>query len=150
MSSRADCAARRRKHRAVVLACLVGLVVVGAVSWRPSEEGILPWSTFSITSEGIGASGPVTVSGSQDKDGLTALTVKAFDREMKVTDEQLKQVRGFAANGMQLSYEEGYEQTGGRTVYVKLLRGFVSGVRDSRLLTVRDHGGVSVEDLKKK
>ena len=56
---------------------------------RASQEGQLAWSSFSIESPGIGSSGPVTVSGRQAATGLTAMTIKAFDRQIALAKPHL-------------------------------------------------------------
>src|SRR5262245_48047240 len=92
-------------------ALLVPIVAQG------SQEGALALSSFTIQSVGIGGSGPVTISGTQDANMVTALNVKAFDKEFNLTTKQLQELKGLGANGIQLSYERGYKDIGGRTLY---------------------------------
>jgi hypothetical protein len=134
---------------------LLGLLVVGALfGWSPperprahaSQEGILVWSAFSIESLGIGSSGPVSISGKQDRTGPTAVTVKAFGRTYLLAKDHLQKLEGVMMNGMQLSYEGGYKELGGRTLYIQLLRGFTSGVPLRRTIEIRERGDIVVQE----
>jgi len=77
-----------------------------------SKEGILVFSEFSISSQGIGSSGLIKVSGSQTSSGISQLKVSVFDREFVASDAIIKELQNFFANGILLSYEHGYKVTG--------------------------------------
>ena len=47
-------------------------------------------------------------------------------------------------NSLQLSYEAGYKETGGRTLYLVLSQDFTSGVVVRRFVTVKETGTVKV------
>lgn len=114
-----------------------------------SQEGVLSLSSFSIESKGIGSSGPVSISGTKnDKNEFTLLTIKIFGKEYKISDEDLKKIPAKPYNGIQLSYEHGYKELGGRTIYIILQFGFTSGNRDRTLITVTESGTVKVESMK--
>lgn len=111
-----------------------------------SQEGMLRWSSFSIDCEGIGSSGPVTISGKQEKAGISAMTVKAFGRIYELRQEHLDLLKSMSVNGMQLSYEGGLKQ-GGRAIYIQLSSGFfVSGIKARKFVLVREGGDVLVQE----
>jgi hypothetical protein len=110
-----------------------------------SEEGLLALGAFRVESPGIGESGPVTVSGRQSQTAVESLEVKAFGKVFTLTKEQLKQLRGGGMlNNVQLTYETGYKELGGRTVYVRLGQGFTSGSIDARIVAVSEDGKVTI------
>jgi hypothetical protein len=111
-----------------------------------SQEGVLPFASFSIRSEGIGNSGPVEIAGSYGANGLAMLVIKALGREFVLTSEQRQKLSGLSVNSIQLSYEGGYPQFGGRTIYIVLGMGFVRGSVDSRIVTLNERGDVSIDD----
>lgn len=125
-----------------ILALLVGT----AQDAQASEEGVLIWTAFSIQSAGIGESGPVQLSGAYGDGGLARLSIKAFGREVSLSKPQLEKLRGLSVNRMQLSYEEGYRELGGRTVYAVLGRGFLSGARDAKLITLNERGDITIRE----
>ena len=66
---------------------------------------------------------------------------------MRLSKEQLAQVRGGLVNGLQISYEAGYAELGGRTVYVILSKGFTSGVQQSQTIIATEQGSVKVKSV---
>jgi hypothetical protein len=121
----------------LVASALLLLAAGGSVA---SEEGALMWSSFTVRSGGIGTSGPVTVSGTQGGNGITAMEIDAFGRKVVLDDVHLQRLKGVTMNGMQLSYENGYEQLGGRTLYIQLSLGFTSGTPVRKVLVVHERG----------
>ena len=111
-----------------------------------SKEGLLSLNAFALASPGIGASGPVSISGAQSTDGITLLRIEAFGKKFSVGPDQLRELRGFSANGVQITYEGGYVDLGGRTIYVVFSRGFTSGIDGRRYVAVRENGSVTVAD----
>jgi hypothetical protein len=106
----------------------------------------LALSSFTIESAGIGASGPVQVTGKQDNKGITDIRIKAFEKEFIPSETQLSSLSGLAANGIQLSYEAGYKELGGRTIYLLFSKGFTSGMVQSRTVEVNEKGEIRVTD----
>jgi hypothetical protein len=53
------------------------------------------------------------------------------------------------ANSIQLSYEHGYKDLGGRTIYLLMTMGFTSGVPQGKLVSVTERGDIKIEDIKK-
>ena len=136
-------------YRGFKMAALAGACVLLSPfgSARASQEGQLAWSAFTIESPGIGSSGSVTVSGRQGATGLTAMTIKAFDRQIALAKPQLDALKPLRMNGMQLSFEAGYKERGGRTLYVKMLSGFVApGDRVEKVLVINERGDVEVKN----
>ncbi|MCR6663785.1 MAG: hypothetical protein NVV60_11755 [Luteimonas sp.] len=109
-----------------------------------SREGILPISAFALESPGIGGSGPVKVSGAQSSDGISLLRVEAFGKQFTLRPEHLKELQGFGSNGVKITYEGGYVDLGGRTIYVIFSRGFTSGQVAQKYVALSEDGSVSV------
>jgi hypothetical protein len=109
----------------------------------------MPLASFTLQSNGVD-SGPVSVSGSQDATGVTALTVKAFGKNYALTRAHLQQLRGTIENGIQLSGEGGYPELGGRTIYLQLTMGWTSGIHSGKLITIKERGDITIEAAKAK
>lgn len=124
-----------------VLACAV-------MPASASQEGVLAFGAFTINSFGIGESGPIVVSGRQGQRGVESLEVKAFGKVFALNAEQLRMLQGGLLNGLQLSYEGGYRELGGRTIYLWFSKGFTSGVAEAKLITIRENGVITVTQEK--
>ncbi len=111
-----------------------------------SKEGLLSLNAFALESPGIGQSGPVKIAGAQSAGGITLLRIEAFGKTFNIGPDQLQQLREFNANGVQITYEGGYVDLGGRTIYVIFSRGFTSGVVLQRYVSVTETGLVVVAD----
>ncbi|MBT9613155.1 MAG: hypothetical protein IV108_07815 [Burkholderiales bacterium] len=129
------------KHLRVLVTLIVLLTSLHAAA---SQEGAMVWSEFAISSPGIGSSGPIKISGTQNHDGISTLKVSAFGREHVATASQLQGLRKFSANGMLISYEAGYRELGGRTLYLTFVQGFLSGVQDKKVVTFNEAGEIKV------
>jgi hypothetical protein len=129
--------------RRLILAMVVFAVATCASA---SKEGILPLSNFRLESDGIDGSGKVVVEGKGDKDGhLVSLKVTAFGRDYLLPKDKVAQFARLMANGVQISYEAGYAELGGRTVYVQLQMGWTSSTRQKAVVTVTENGKIEVE-----
>ena len=117
----------------------------GPVSTLASQEAILAIGEVRITSPGIGESGPIAVTATRGPKGFSALEVKAFGHATSLTRAQLTKLQGQFVNGLQLSYEAGHKESGGRTVYIVLSKGFTSGMQESQQVSVNEEGTVTVE-----
>ncbi len=127
---------------------LVGFVaVISSFAWA-SQEGALALSTFSLESNGIGESGAVEVKGtiSENKE-VTALSVNAFGKTYIVPAEKLSKIQNGFYNGIQLSYEAGYKELGGKTIYIVLQSGFTSGVTQRIMISLTESGTIEIESL---
>ena len=119
----------RIKKRVFLAMCLLALPACAVAS----KEGILPLSSFRLELDGIGQSGKIIVEGKGDTDGhLLSLKVTAFGKQYVVPRDRLAQFR-VTANGVRISYEAGYRETGGRTVYVQFQMGFTSGTQQEAI-----------------
>ena len=112
-----------------------------------SKEGLLPINAFALESPGIGQSGPVKVSGAQSDGDITLLRIEAFGKNFTLQPQQLRSLEGFNANGVQISYEGGYLDSGGRTIYVVFSRGFTSGRVVQRYVAVTETGAVLLDNM---
>ena len=133
--------------RPFIVRSALALLVPGAAV--ASQEGILSLGTFQFSSHGVGQSGPVIVSGARKGEEVTAFCVQAFEQTKCLSKEQLVQASGSMVNGLQISYEAGYRETGGRTVYVVLSKGFVSGRNESKVVAVSEFGPIEIKDAPK-
>ena len=129
------------------------VLLPGMLFWPPtqasaSQEGMLGWSSFAVESSGIGASGVVRVTGTRRDRVLTSFTVEAFGRTFVLREAQLQQLTDFFVNGMQLSYEHGYPELGGRTLYILVSGGFISGVRSSKLIRMSERGDIEISRVR--
>ena len=106
-----------------------------------SQEGTLSLSSFSLQSKGIGSSGPIAVEGKRDESGnLSQLVVNAFEKKISVAQDVLRKISKYNINGIQLSYESGYKELGGRTVYILFQKGFTSRIIEKTVLAVKENG----------
>ena len=109
-----------------------------------SQEGVLPFEEFHIKSKGIGQSGSVSVEGVKNsEDVYKKIVVHAFGQSTKIPNSILKNIPKFH-NGIQLSYEEGYKELGGRTIYLQFQRGFTSGASETFTLSIDESGNIEV------
>jgi hypothetical protein len=118
--------------------------LLGASLALASREGMLALGSFRVESPGIGNSGVVLVAGRQGAKGVESLRIEAFGKRFDLSPGQLQALRGGLLNGLQLSYEGGYKEIGGRTLYLVFSQGFTSGVVLKRLVTVTESGEVKV------
>ncbi len=121
---------------AVLTSAVLAMQPCGAMA---SQELYLPWSNFRIESRALGSVGVIAISGVQAERGISRLLVTAFGRNFELTPAQVKQLEGVTVNGVRVSYEAGYPETGGRTIYLLFSMGKVEQV-----VEVSEHGGISV------
>jgi hypothetical protein len=106
-----------------------------------SEEGALPLQEFQVSSQGIGESGPIVVTGAKNDDGrFREITVVAFGKTFALPQPILDQLSQQFQNGLQLSYEAGYPNLGGRTIYLQFQFGFTSGPVRSVVVAISEDG----------
>lgn len=126
-------------HYLLLLVCLLF-----SVEGFTSKEGLLITSSFQIESNGIGSSGTVVVSGQRNQNGaFEKIVVKAFGKELAISKENLEKIPR-NTNGLQMSYESGYEKLGGKTVYLIFLSGFTSGNKEKIILSVNEQGNSQI------
>jgi hypothetical protein len=115
-----------------------------------SSEGILPLSSFRLESSGIGSSGKVIVEGKQtERAEILSLKLSAFGKYYVVPKEKLTGLAELHANGIRISYEAGYAQLGGRTIYIHLQMGYTSHTRMQAVVTVKEDGKIEVGKIHK-
>jgi hypothetical protein len=115
-----------------------------ATNVMASKEGILIWSIFSVESRGIDTSGPIKVFGNQTQDGIVNFEINAFHRKIAFNPSQIAQLHGFIVNGMRLSYEQGYKEAGGNTLYITISKGFTSGGEIKKIIKITEQGNISI------
>jgi len=130
--------------RFLLLLAFAGALLV-PVSAMASQEGGLAIGELRVTSPGIGDSGQVVVTATRGPKGFRALEVQAFGRVTRLTESQLAGLQGEFVNGVQLSYDGGYKELGGRTVYIVLSKGFTSGLQEVQTISVNEQGTVTVD-----
>lgn len=122
-------------------------VLSAPTSTSASQEGILAIGELRVASPGIGESGPIVVTATRGPKGIAALSIQGFGRTTSLTETQLAKIQGQFVNGVQLSYEAGYKELGGRTVYIVLTKGFTSGTQETQQISINEQGLVTVEPL---
>lgn len=124
------------------------LIFLALLAMNPifaSKEGILTLSVFHLESDGIGASGKIVIDGQQNVNNqISQLSIHAFDKTYTVSPENLNHLANMTVNGIQISYEQGYQKLGGRTVYIQFQKGFTSGIIKKMILVVTENGQISV------
>jgi hypothetical protein len=111
-----------------------------------SKEGVLVLSNFIVTSQGIGASGAIEVSGTQSTNGIERLKISAFGKSMSLTPATLEKLRCFFANGIALSYESGFKEQGGKTLYITVIRQFSTHTVSTKTISFCEDNSVTVSD----
>lgn len=115
-----------------------------------SEEGAVVWSSFSIHSAGLDDSGPIEVLGQAERGTVTKLTIKAFGRENVLKPEHLRQLDGLYLNAMQLTYEPGFTDVFGPSIYLTLSTSFASGATIEKRVMVTEGGTITVGTLRER
>ncbi len=128
----------------------VALLAAVSLAGFASEEGVLRLSTFTLQSEGIGESGPVTVKGTiTESNKVSSLSINAFGKDYELAAEELAKIPAAFYNGIQLSYEEGYKSLGGKTIYIILQSGFTSGITKRALIALSENGDINIREIEK-
>lgn len=111
------------------------------------SDAYLEWSSFVVTAEGRGTTGPVTISGKQAglPTGLVSLTVQAFGRKYRLDKEHLAKLKWVQFNGMQVFYAPSMK-VGERKLYIRLSCSFISDFLERRLITISERGEITIED----
>lgn len=111
-----------------------------------SQEAVLPTSYFEVISEGVSNSGRVKVKAQRDRMGkFKFVKVEAFHRTLKI-EKKLIEVLPKDTNGVQISFEEGYEETGGKLLYIAFTKGFSSGSFQKTVILIPEKGPVRLLD----
>ena len=131
------------KHN--MLLFVVSMVLLASNSYA-SKERILALSNFRVESTGVGESGAVVVTGSQTSSGIASIRVDAFGKSFLLSKNDLEKLQGVIVNGIQISYEAGYQDLGGRTIYLLLATGFTSGVPEGKLVSITERGDIRIEN----
>jgi hypothetical protein len=131
----------------VLLSALL-VAALQPLSADASVEGVLPVGELRVTSPGIDKSGPVVVTARQSAKRFESFQVAAFGRAFELSRAELSQLQAGFVNGVQISYEQGYEQTGGRTVYVVISEGFTSGIERRQVVSINERGEIRVTNAK--
>jgi len=133
-----------------IMVVLLTVIFMQSISFA-SQEGVLNLSNFAIKSEGIGSSGTVQITGvANNEQAVISLKIEAFGKEYNLSQEELAKIPKGFYNGIQLSYEEGYKELGGKTIYIVLQMGFVSGIRNKVLITFAENGSIKIEEMEAK
>ncbi|MBI2307898.1 MAG: hypothetical protein HYU78_11415 [Rhodocyclales bacterium] len=126
---------------------LTFMLLLSASPALASQEGALSLNSFQFSSLGISESGPVNLSGEKNHEVFVSLSVSAFGRTINLSKEQLAKLRPAFINGVSLSYEAGYKNLGGRTLYVIFTKSFTSGTQESQIVSINEQGVVEVSNV---
>ena len=112
--------------------CLLCAVLVPLALAQPayaSKEGGLSLYTVKLDSPGMHDSGPVHVEMKRSDEGIESLRVFAFGKTETAPSALLASIKQKRwLNGVQLSWERGYPEMGGKTIYLSLTEGGTAGV----------------------
>lgn len=132
--------------RSFLILCMAQLIIASA---NASQEQYLIVSDFHLEAKTGEAFGHVIVTGSRDETGqINKLTVQFLDLKIEAPATITAQIPKFA-NGVQLSAERGYENTGGRKVYVTFTQGAVVELptcKEQWVVAVSEFNGVKLLD----
>ena len=126
------------KH--TILAIFFSLACSNALA---SKEGSLNFNSFSVTSEGIGESGEITVSGKQTEEGITKLTIIAFGKTIIVPADKLVGLSNIGANQIHISYDTA------KIIYLRLTHGTVRGGMSGKIIEIKSSGKISIREISK-
>ena len=126
---------------------LAALIALGRESFG-SEEDMRPFRSFRFECPAIKPFGVAVVSGTQTESGVDSVHIEAFGRSFTLPPGELAKLRGFVVNGAQISWEAGYPQLGGHTLNLVFSAGFTSTIRPVKIVSVNEHGDITVRDAK--
>ena len=129
---------------------LLGAVLLPLILAPPakaSKEGGLSLYRVILDSPGTDKSGRVHVEMQGSDEGIGKLMVSAFGRKETASSQLLQSIKEKRwLNGVQLSWEQGYELTGGKKVYVMLTDGGSWGVVVAAVIRFSEDGKFKVFD----
>lgn len=117
-----------------------------------SEEEFLAWQAVTVkcANEKTPA-GPVSCEIAQKDAEYSSFTVRAFDKEFKLSAEDLAKLKGFPLSSLSTRHEAGYPQLGGYSVHFRFQR--VVALQRKTLTEViyvtATQNGVKVSDVRK-
>jgi hypothetical protein len=120
-----------------------------AVLAEESIEGSLALNKFRFESSGKARPGPVTVSGTQTKNGISTLNVEAFGKTFALSPAQIQRLRGLTVNSMRLSFSTEYPEYGGWRIQLWIGLTFMSGVQGAKVIIVNERGDIRINDAAK-
>ena len=127
------------KH--TVLAIFFSLVCSNALA---SKEGALNFDSFSVTSDGIGESGKITISGKQtDAEGITKLTIIAFGKTIIVPADKLAELNNIGVNQIHMSYDTA------KIIFLRLTHGAVLGGMSGKIIEIKPSGKIKIREISK-
>jgi len=110
-----------------------------------SQEGVLPFSEFQIKSEGIGASGPITVTGKKTADGkFSQLYVEAFGKLIHIPEKILNKIPHRRHNGIQLTFENSFKKQAEKKIYLQLQVGYTNAINEQFIIVIKNNGEVGL------
>ena len=104
----------------------------------------MPLSEFRLETDNNPPLGHVVVFGSQRFPEFTRLEAHAFGKHFSLTPKQLQKLKGFSANGVQLSQISPGSSSGGGMVYLVLTSGPMSGEPIRRFVVFTADGKIGV------
>ncbi len=131
----------------ILLSAALLLPLILAPPANASKEGGLSLYSVILDSPGTDKSGPVHVEMQRSDEGIGKLIVSAFGRNETAPSQLLQSIKEKRwLNGVQLSWEQGYDLTGGRKVYVMLTEGGSWGVVVVAVIRFSEDGKFKVLD----
>lgn len=128
------------------IAVIISLVLGSIVAFSNQEEPV-SFSKLRYESEN-GRSGRIVVEATQDeKAGIIALKVSAFEKEYALTRDQLADISGAQWNGMRVIYDGGIL---GETIWIRVEVATSTGTRDEALIRVSSDGSIQAGIIPRK
>ncbi len=127
------------------------LLLVSASFAIASKEGLIQVSELTYSSKGIGNSGPVNVCIKTDDDGgVNKFVIKTFGKTVDLPKSDLERIPKFLYNGINVSYERGYPEVGGKTLYIVLSSRLSESVMNETMIVVTETLPIEIFEKKAK
>jgi len=102
------------------------------------------FANFRLSASCDKPAGSIVVDGSQDKSGLTSLSISAFGKNVVLNAAELSKLKSIATNEIQISCFVPYKPGIGR-VYVKFTRSTPGGRFAMKFITLHEDGSVEID-----
>ncbi len=89
-----------------------------------SKEVIVSANMLTFRSNGFGRTGPISIDvEASDSGSISMVKISAFGKTEKLNIQELQKIPKSNYNGIYVTYESGYKEVGGHTLYIVLTTG---------------------------
>ena len=117
-----------------------------------SEEEFIGWRTIKLDCGVVEKAGKISLTASADNTGIESFEIAAFGQTHRLSEADLKRLRGFPLNSLKVTHEAGYPQLGGHTVHFRFRKVYYDADKKLRqedaIVSVDERHAVRVSDLK--